>query len=163
MTGAGPRGGVARFESRNPAWEKKSREIFERQSFMRMIGARISLLSPGACDIELPYREDLCQQNIYLHGGVITSIADTSCGIASSTLLSPEAGILSVEFKYNMMAPAAGERFIARGRVVKPGRTLTIAESAVFAVKDGVETEIGRMLATMIALEGKGAMQGAAA
>ncbi len=163
MTGAGPRGGVARFEPRNPAWEKKSREIFERQSFMRMIGARIALLSPGACDIELPYREDLCQQNIYLHGGVITSIADTSCGIASSTLLSPEAGILSVEFKYNMMAPAAGERFIARGRVVKPGRTLTIAESAVFAVKDGVETEIGRMLATMIALEGKGAMQGAAA
>lgn len=163
MTGAGPRGGVARFEPRNPAWEKKSREIFERQSFMRMIGARISLLSPGVCDIELPYREDLCQQNIYLHGGVITSIADTSCGIASSTLLSPEAGILSVEFKYNMMAPAAGERFIARGRVVKPGRTLTIAESAVFAVKDGVETEIGRMLATMIALEGKGAMQGAAA
>ncbi|MBX3514861.1 MAG: PaaI family thioesterase [Xanthobacteraceae bacterium] len=163
MTGAGPRGGVARFEPRNPAWEKKSSEIFERQSFMRMIGARIALLSPGACDIELPYREDLCQQNIYLHGGVITSIADTSCGIASSTLLSPEAGILSVEFKYNMMAPAAGERFIARGRVVKPGRTLTIAESAVFAVKDGVETEIGRMLATMIALEGKGAMQGAAA
>lgn len=163
MTGAGPRGGVARFEPRNPAWEKKSREIFERQSFMRMIGARIALLSPGACDIELPYREDLCQQNVYLHGGAITSIADTSCGIASSTLLSPEAGILSVEFKYNMMAPAAGERFIARGRVVKPGRTLTIAESAVFAVKDGVETEIGRMLATMIALEGKGAMQGPAA
>ncbi|MBX3534355.1 MAG: PaaI family thioesterase [Xanthobacteraceae bacterium] len=163
MTGAGPRGGVARFEPRNPAWEKKSSEIFERQSFMRMIGARIALLSPGACDIELPYREDLCQQNVYLHGGAITSIADTSCGIASSTLLSPEAGILSVEFKYNMMAPAAGERFIARGRVVKPGRTLTIAESAVFAVKDGVETEIGRMLATMIALEGKGAMQGAAA
>lgn len=163
MTGAGPRGSVARFEPRNPAWEKKSREIFERQSFMRMIGARIIALSPGACDIELPYREDLCQQNIYLHGGAITSIADTSCGIASSTLLSPEAGILSVEFKYNMMAPAAGERFVARGRVVRPGRTLTIAESAVFAVKDGNETEIGRMLATMMFLEGKGGMQGAAA
>ena len=62
-----------------------------------------------------------------------------------------------------MMAPAAGERFIARGRVIRPGRTLTIAESAVFAVKNGVETEIGRMLATMMFLEGKGAMQGAAA
>jgi uncharacterized protein (TIGR00369 family) len=163
MAGAGSRGGVARFEPRNPAWEKKSREIFERQSFMRMIGARIALLAPGICDLELPYRDDLCQQNVFLHGGVITSLADTSCGIASSTLLSPEAGILSVEFKYNMMAPAAGERFIARGRVIRPGRTLTIAESAVFAVKDGVENEIGRMLATMMFLEGKSAMQGAAA
>ena len=163
MAGASSRGGVARFEPRNPAWEKKSREIFERQSFMRMIGARIALLAPGICDLELPYRDDLCQQNVFLHGGVITSIADTSCGIASSTLLSPEAGILSVEFKYNMMAPAAGERFVARGRVIRPGRTLTIAESAVFAVKDGVENEIGRMLATMMFLEGKNAMQGAAA
>src|SRR5690606_13321448 len=124
---------------------------------------RITVVSPGACDIELPYRDDLCQQNVYLHGGAITSIADTSCGIASSTLLAPDAGILSVEFKYNMMAPAAGERFIARGRVVRPGRTLTIAESSVFAVKDGVESEIGRMLATMMFLEGKGGMEGAAA
>lgn len=163
MAGAGPREGVARFQPRNPAWEQKSREIFERQSFMRMIGARIVLLAPGMCDLELPFREDLCQQNIYLHGGVIASIADTSCGIASSTLLAPDAGILSVEFKYNMMAPAAGERFIARGRVIRPGRTLTVVESAVFAVKDGVENEIGRMLATMMFLEGKGGMQGAAA
>jgi uncharacterized protein (TIGR00369 family) len=159
MPGASLREGVTRFEPRNPAWEKKSREIFERQSFMRMIGARIAALSPSMCDLELPYRDDLCQQNVYLHGGVITSIADTSCGIASSTLLSADAGILSVEFKYNMMAPAAGERFIARGRVIRPGRTITIAESAVFAVKDGVETEIGRMLATMMFLENKGAMK----
>lgn len=163
MPGTSSREGVARFEPRNPAWEKKSREIFERQSFMRMIGARIVLLAPGACDIELPYRDDLCQQNVYLHGGVVTSIADTSCGIASSTLMSAQAGVLSVEFKYNMMAAAAGERFIARGRVIRPGRTLTVAESAVFAVKDGTETEIGRMLATMMFLEGKGEMQGAAA
>lgn len=163
MAGESSREGVARFSARNPAWEQKSREIFERQSFMRMIGGKIARLEPGVCDLELPYREDLCQQNVYLHGGVITSIADTSCGIAASTLLSPEAGILSVEFKYNMMAPAAGDRFVARGRVVRPGRTLTIAESFVFAVEDGVETEIGRMLATMMFLEGKGAMQGAAA
>lgn len=163
MAGASSREGVARFEPRNPSWEKKSREIFERQSFMRLIGARIASISPGFCELELPYREDLCQQNVFLHGGVITSIADTSCGIASSTLLAPDAGILSVEFKYNMMAPAAGERFVARGRVIRPGRTLTVAESAVFAIKEGIETEIGRMLATMMFLEGKGAMQGEAA
>ena len=163
MTGVSPRERVAVFTPRNPAWEKKSREIFERQSFMRMIGVRIATLAPGYCELELPYREDLCQQNVYLHGGVVTSIADTSCGIASSTLLSEHAGILSIEFKYNMMGPAAGERFIARGRVVRPGRTITVAESAVFAIKDGGETEIGRMLATMMFLEGKGDMQGLAA
>jgi uncharacterized protein (TIGR00369 family) len=163
MSGLSPRERIAAFEPRNPAWEQKSREIFERQSFMRMIGVRIATLAPGHCELELPYREDLCQQNVFLHGGVVTAIADTSCGIASSTLLSPNAGILSVEFKYNMMGPAAGERFVARGRVVRPGRTLTVAESAVFAVKGGVESEIGRMLATMMFLEGKGDMQGAAA
>ncbi len=163
MAGASPAVGVARFVPRNPAWEPKSREIFERQSFMRMIGARIAVLAPGVCDLELPFRDDLCQQNVFLHGGVVTSIADTSCGIASSTLMSADAGVLSVEFKYNMLAPAAGERFIARGRVIRPGRTLTIAESAVFAVKEGAEIEIGRMLATMMFLEGKGSMQGSAA
>jgi uncharacterized protein (TIGR00369 family) len=163
MAGESLRSGVVRFTPRNPAWEQRSREIFERQSFMRMIGARMANLAPGVCDLELPYRDDLCQQNVYLHGGVITSIADTSCGIASSTLMPAEAGILSVEFKYNMMAPAAGECFIARGRVVRPGRTLTIAESFVFAVRDGAEHEIGRMLATMMFLEGKSGMQGTAA
>lgn len=163
MAGTSPHGGVARFTPRNPAWESKSREIFERQSFMRALGARIVSLAPGACDLELPFREDLCQQNVYLHGGVITSIADTSCGIASSTLLPPGAGILTVEFKYNLMGPAAGERFIARGRVIRSGRTLTVVESAVSAVKDGAENEIGRMLATMMFLEGKSEMQGAAA
>lgn len=163
MTGASSRGGAVRFEPRNPAWEERSREIFARQSFMRMIGARIAALEPGICDVALAYRDDLCQQNVYLHGGVITSIADTSCGIAASTLMPESAGVLSVEFKYNMMAPAAGEHFVARGRVVRPGRTLTVVESSVCAIKGGVEHEIGRMLATMMFLEDKGAMQGTAA
>lgn len=130
MTGASPLERVRQFEPRNPDWQTRSREIFERQSFMRLIGARIVSLSPGACDLELPHRGDLCQQNVYLHGGVVTAIADTSCGIASSTLMTAAAGILSVEFKYNMIAPAAGETFRAHGRVVRSGRTLTIAESS---------------------------------
>jgi uncharacterized protein (TIGR00369 family) len=163
MAGASSRGGAVRFEPRNPVWEQRSREIFARQSFMRMIGARIARLEPGVCDVALPYRDDLCQQNVYLHGGVITSIADTSCGIAASTLMTESAGVLTVEFKYNMMAPAAGEHFVARGRVVRAGRTLTVVESFVYAVKDGVESEIGRMLATMMFLEGKADMQGTAA
>jgi uncharacterized protein (TIGR00369 family) len=163
MAGASSRGGAVRFEPRNPAWEERSREIFERQSFMRMIGARIARLEPGTCDIALPYRDDLCQQNVYLHGGAITSIADTSCGVAASTLMPESAGVLTVEFKYNMMAPAAGEQFVARGRVVRPGRTLTVVESFVYAVEGGAESEIGRMLATMMFLEGKGDMQGTCA
>ena len=160
MTGVSPRERVAAFEPRNPAWEKKSREIFERQSFMRMIGARISTLAPGCCDIELPHRADLCQQNVFLHGGVVTALADTSCGIASSTLMTAGAGILSVEFKINFLAPAEGERFLSRGKVLRTGRTLTVAEAVVVGETKGVEREIARMLATMIALEGKSAMQG---
>lgn len=160
MTGASTPLRDAGFSPRNDAWESRSREIFERQSFMRLIGARIETLLPGQCDIELPHRADLCQQNIYLHGGVVTALADTSCGIASSTLMAANAGILTVEFKINFLAAAEGERFLSRGRVLRTGRTLTVAEAVVYGEIKGEVREIARMLATMIALEGKSTMQG---
>jgi uncharacterized protein (TIGR00369 family) len=161
MTSAGASLREISVSPRHDAWESRSREIFERQSFMRLIGGRIERLAPGVCDIELPHRDDLCQQNVYLHGGVVTALADTSCGIASSTLMAPDAGILTVEFKINFLAPAEGERFVSRGKVVRSGRTLTIAEAVVYGETKGRVREIAQMLATMMALEGKGGMQGA--
>ena len=142
------------FEPRDPAWEAKVRDSFARQTFMQTIGARIASLAPGRCEIELPFRRELCQQHGYLHGGVVTAIADNAAGYAAFSLMPPGASVLTVEFKVNLLAPAAGERFRARGNVVKPGRTLIVVEAEVAAIANGEEKSIAQMLATMMCLEG---------
>src|ERR1700694_326976 len=118
---------------RDPAWEARVREGFARQSFMTTIGAKIAALAPGRCELELPFRADLCQQHAYVHGGVIAAMADTSAGFAAATLMPAGAGVLTVEFKINLIAPAEGERFRARGEIVRAGRTLTVGQSEVRA------------------------------
>ena len=144
---------------RDPAWEARIRDTFARQTFMAAIGVKIAALSPGMCELELPFRADLCQQHAYVHGGVIAAIADTSGGIAAATLMPAGVGVLTVEFKINLIAPAEGERFRARGETVRAGRTLTVVQSEVSAEKGGTWRPVARMLATIMCLEGKGAMQ----
>ncbi len=140
---------------RDPAWEARVRDSFARQSFMNAIGAKIAELSPGMCELELPFRADLCQQHAYVHGGVIASIADTAAGYAAATLMPAGARVLTVEFKINLIAPAEGGRFRARGATVRAGRTLTVAECEVSAEKDGTWRPVARMLSTLMCLEGK--------
>jgi uncharacterized protein (TIGR00369 family) len=145
---------MSELKPRDPAWEAKVRDSFARQSLMQTIGARIAALAPGRCEIELPYRRDLCQQHGYLHAGITTTIADSAAGYAAYSLMPPGASVLTVEFKVNLMAPAAGERFLARGSVVRPGRTLMVVETEVAALENGQEKPIAQMLATMMCLEG---------
>jgi len=142
------------LKPRDPDWEAKVRDSFARQTLMHTIGARIAALSPGRCEIELPYRRDLCQQHGYLHAGITTTIADSAAGYAAFSLMPPGASVLTVEFKVNFMAPAAGERFFARGSVVRGGRTLMVVETEVAARQNGEEKPIAQMLATMMCLEG---------
>jgi uncharacterized protein (TIGR00369 family) len=141
------------WEAKNPDWESRVRESFARQSFMRLIGAGIVELAPGRCTLALPARDDLCQQRGFLHGGVTAAIADNACGYAAYTLMPPGSTPLTVEFKINLLAPAVGERFIATGTVLKPGRTLTIVEAEVRAERNGAQTAVARMLATLMCLE----------
>lgn len=143
------------FKPRDPDWDAKVRASFARQTVMGTIGARIVSLRPGLCEIELPYRPDLCQQHGYLHAGITTTIADSAAGYAAFSLMPPGASVLTVEFKINLMAPAAGERFLARGSVIKPGRTLLVAEAEVIAEEKGERKSVSRMLATLMCLEGK--------
>jgi uncharacterized protein (TIGR00369 family) len=145
---------VSEIKPRDPAWEAKVRDSFARQTAMHTIGARIAALAPGYCEIELPYRRDLCQQHGYLHAGITTTIADSAAGYAAYSLMPPDASVLTVEFKVNLMAPAAGERFLARGSVVRPGRTLVVVEAEVVAQENGQEKPIAQLLATMMCLEG---------
>jgi uncharacterized protein (TIGR00369 family) len=146
---------MSTFTPRDPDWENKVRASFARQTIMSTIGARIVALRPGHCEIELPYRADLCQQHGFLHAGITTTIADSAAGYAAFSLMPPGASVLTVEFKVNLMAPAGGERFRARGTVVKPGRTLLVAEAEVVAEENGEQMPVAQMLATMMCLEGK--------
>jgi uncharacterized protein (TIGR00369 family) len=144
---------MSAFEPRNPLWEQRVRESFARQPFMTLIGGEIASLSPGACAVALKARPDLCQQRGFLHGGVTTALADTAAGFSAYSLMPEGSTPLTVELKINLMSPAVGERFVARGRVLRPGRTLTIVEVDVDSLQ-GAETKlIARMLATMICLE----------
>ena len=109
---------------------------------MRLIGARLAALSPGYCAVELPYRDDLTQQHGYLHAGIVSAIADSAGGYAGFTLFPDDASVLTVEYKLNLIAPAAGERFVAEAEVVKPGRTLAITRGEVYAEGAGKRTPV---------------------
>lgn len=121
------------LRARDPDYERKVRESFARQSIMGFLGARIALIEPGRVTIELPFRSELTQQHGFLHAGITTTIADSAGGYAAFSLMEPESSILTVEFKVNLLAPARGERFVATGRCVKPGKQLFICEIEVHA------------------------------
>ena len=128
------------------------RASLARQSFMTLIGARAVVVEPGHVRLELPFRADLCQQNGYVHAGVVTSLADSASGYAALTLMPPGSDVLSVEFKLNLLAPARGELVRADARVVRSGRTLTVCQAEVVAVTDGAaDVAVALMQATMIA------------
>lgn len=143
---------MTNFTPRSSRYEERIRESFARQGLMATIGARLAGVTPGAVQIELPYRADLTQQNGYLHAAVVTAIVDSACGYAAYTLMPDDSDVLTVEFKVNLVAPAKGDLMIARGRVMKPGRTLTVCAGDVFAVADGEEKIVATMLATMMAI-----------
>ncbi|TVQ55644.1 MAG: PaaI family thioesterase [Rhodobacteraceae bacterium] len=130
------------------------RASFGRQRFMALLGAEIASVAPGAVEIVLPLRPELSQQHGYAHAGAAWSIADSAAGYAAQTLMGPSDGVLTVELKINLLAPAKGERLVARGRVERAGRRLTVVRADVVAVADGVETPVATALGTMMTMPG---------
>jgi uncharacterized protein (TIGR00369 family) len=133
-------------QPRHDRYQDVVRESFARQRFMETIGAKLIRVAPGEVDIELPFRDDLVQQSGTLHAGVVTAIADSACGYAVLTLMPEGQEVLSVEFKVNLLAPAAGGVLVARAKVLRAGRTLTVCAADVVSGDRLVAT----MLATMI-------------
>ena len=144
-----------RFTPADGAFEQRVRASFARQRLMTTIGAELTSVSPGEVVIELPFREDLTQQHGYLHAAITTAIVDSACGYAAYTLMPADAAVLTVEFKVNFLAPAAGRRFVADGRVTKPGRTLTVTMGDVVALTDAGQKTIATMLATMMVVSSR--------
>ena len=141
-----------RFEPKNPAWRAAAASTFELQPAMRTLGISIVRLEPGEVDLAMPYSPAFTQQHGFVHAGIITAGLDNACGIAAFTLMPADSGILTVEFKTNLLAPAKGERFLFRARVVKPGRTLTVCEAQAVAVQDESDILIATMTGTLMAL-----------
>ena len=139
----------------DPNFAARVRNSFNRQNAMAFIGAKLTKIEPGYCEIELPYRDALTQQHKFFHGGITTMIADSAAGYAAYSLFPADASVLTVEFKMSLLAPAAGDKLIASARVVKPGRTLTLCDVEVHAVKDGKQTLVLKGLETLIWLHKK--------
>lgn len=138
------------WEARNPEYEAVVRESFARQSHMATLGARITRLTPGAVDLTAPYDARFGQQNGFWHAGAVASLADSANGYAAFSLAPAGTDVLAVEFKINLLAPAQGELFRAEGRVLRPGRTLTVCRGDVYGIQGDASTLIATMLSTII-------------
>jgi uncharacterized protein (TIGR00369 family) len=144
-----------RFTPKNPNFAARVRDSFARQGAMALIGAELVRVEAGSVDIAVAFRPELSQQHGYYHGGVVGMIADSAGGYAAFSLMPEDASVLTVEYKINLLAPAEGERLIARGRVTRPGRTLTVCSVDVFAVRGGKEHLCATLLQTLMTLVGR--------
>ena len=132
------------------------RASFAKQRVMATIGATLERVERGEVTIAMPPNPSLTQQHGYLHAGIIATIADSACGYAALSIMPDDAAVLSIEFKTNMLAPADGERFIARGKVIKPGRTIMVCDATVHAVRKDGEKLVATMTGTMMVVQGRG-------
>ena len=139
----------------DPDFEARVRGSFAKQGLMETLGASIARVLPGQVDIMLAPSPAVSQQHGFVHAGAVASIADSAAGYAALTLMPTGAGVLTAEFKINLLAPAVGNSIIARGRVIKAGRTLTLAQTDVFAERDGQEKLIAMLTATLMTIEGR--------
>lgn len=139
----------------NPHFAEHVRASFDRQSAMQLIQATLPVIEHGRTEIHLPHWQGIEQQHGFVHGGVLGMIADSAAGYAAMTMVPEGDSVLTVEFKMNMLAPADGEELIARGQVIRAGRTLIVTKAEVFAIKDGKEILCALMQQTIMVMHGK--------
>ncbi|MEF9949488.1 MAG: PaaI family thioesterase [Comamonas sp.] len=136
-------------------FEQRVRESFALQGAMQTLGAELSRIEPGVVDISLAWAQGLTQQHGFLHAGMVSTALDSACGYAGLTQMPASAAVLTIEFKINLLAPAKGQRFRMEGRVIKPGRTITVTEGRAYAIDNGQEKLIATMGCTLMAVQGR--------
>ena len=146
------------FSPKDPDFDARVRASFARQRVMATLSITIKTLSPGEIELEMPYAAELTQQHGFIHAGILSTALDSACGYAAFSLMPADVAVLTVEFKTNLLAPAAGERFVFRARVIKPGRTLTICDAQAFAHDKDAERLIATMTGTLMAVPERGAI-----
>src|SRR5205085_865562 len=143
-----------RLEPQDPAFAERVRASFAQQGAMHTIGATLAEVAAGRVVIALPWQQALTQQHGFLHAGMVATALDSACGYAASTLMPADSGVLTIEYKINLLAPAQGQHFRMEGLVVKPGRTITVAEGRAFADDAGSEKLVATMTATLKTITG---------
>lgn len=144
-----------RFAAVDAEFESRVRDNFARQSLMKHLGAELAEIGPGRAEIHVPFRMEVTQQDNYFHAGVSGAIAYSACGYAAFTLIPANASVVTVEYKINLLAPADGEKLMARARVLRSGKSLKICAADVYVQKNGAEIHCATMLATIMCLPGK--------
>jgi uncharacterized protein (TIGR00369 family) len=142
----------SQFEPRDPDFKTRVKQSFSEQKVMQTINASLAAVEAGRVEIEIPYQLELTQQDGFIHAGISSTIMDSVCGYAAFTLMPAEARVLTIEFKINLLAPAAGDHFRAVGQVRKPGRSLFVAEAELFARSDATDKLIATMSGTLMAV-----------
>jgi uncharacterized protein (TIGR00369 family) len=143
------------FTPSSAAFAERVRSNFARQGIMQTLGAELVSVEPGYCSIRLTPRPELSQQHGYVHAGVVATIVDSAGGYAGFTLFPEDSSVLTVEYKLNLVAPADGDRLVAEGFVVRPGRTLVITRGEVHAERNGERTLVAVMQQTLMVMRGK--------
>lgn len=138
------------YEPQDPQFERRVRDSFDQQQIMVTLGASLEEVNPGSVRISMPFRDDLTQQHGFLHAGVVAAILDSACGYAAFSLMPADAGVLTVEYKINLLAPGKGERVDARASVVRPGRTITVCRGNAYAHDGGEQIRVATMQATVM-------------
>lgn len=141
------------FQPQDLNFQERVRGSFARQRVMQTLGIEIVRLEPGEIELAMPHDSAYTQQHGFMHAGIMTTALDSACGYAAFSLMPAEAAVLTVEFKTNLLAPAKGERFLFRGQVIKPGRTVTVCEARAFALTSHAgERLIATMTGTLMAV-----------
>lgn len=143
------------FSPADPDYERRTRASFAKQGAMGFLGAVLVKVEPGHVEIALPFREELSQQHGFFHAGIISTIADSAGGYAGFTLFAADAGVLTVEFKINLIAAADGERAFAVGQVVRSGRTLSVCQLDAYVEKAGKRVHCATGLQTLMSVVGR--------
>ena len=136
----------------DPNYESRVRASFARQEAMKSLGIEIARLGPGEVELTMPYARAYTQQHGFMHAGIIATALDSACGYAAFSLMPDDAAVLTVEYKINLLAPARGERFVFRSRVVKAGRTITVCEGQALAVGPEGEKPVATTMCTLMAV-----------
>ncbi|MCC7547242.1 MAG: PaaI family thioesterase [Burkholderiales bacterium] len=139
----------------NPDFARSVAASFDRQSAMHLIRATLPVIEHGRTEIHVPHWDGVEQQHGFVHGGVVGMIADSAGGFAAMTMVPANASVLTVEYQLNLVTPADGEQLVARGQVIRPGRTLIVTRADVFALRNGQETLIALMQQTIMVMHGK--------
>lgn len=142
-------------------YDLRVRDSFARQKIMQTISAELTRVEAGTVEIEMPFRPDLTQQHGFLHAGIISTALDSACGYAAYSVMPSDAAVLTIEFKVNLLSPGKGERFLFRGSVTKPGRTIIVADGQAYAFdSEGDAKLIATMTGTMMVVSGRNDISG---